>query len=125
MKYLSSIKRKDILTLTGLVIAGFVWIRVDQFLIPESGPRFIAFILLTLILYYLQFAINRPLKIWHYANTIALLSFAFTLLAAIVIHLIISHDFSLKTVLISLIVLLVPYITGAIYLIVRNMNKIL
>ncbi len=115
MKYFAPLKLRDLLTLIVLIASGFLWIRIDQNFLPESGQRFIVFVILTLILFFLQFAINKPSKVWYYANTIALISFAFVFIVSFIMHIIIKHDFSLKTVLINLIVIIVPYITGAIY----------
>lgn len=116
MKYFSPLKSKDIISLIILIVIGFCWTLTDQFFFKNSGQRFIAFILVVLIIFYLQFSINKPAKIWYYANTIALISVSFSLIISIIMHVIIRHDFSVKSVLISLIIAVVPYITGLIYL---------
>jgi apolipoprotein N-acyltransferase len=60
--FLSPLKLKGYLTLIGLVIIGFGWLLIDQIFLPEVYQRVIAFFILMFVLYYLQFAINKPDK---------------------------------------------------------------
>ena len=115
-KYLSPLKLKDILILIGLIIIGFTWTLIDQIFLPEAYQRFIAFILLIFILYYLQFALNKPVKVMHYSNTISLIAVSFAVIVSLIMHVIINRDFSYKSILIWLISGLLPYITGFLYM---------
>jgi hypothetical protein len=115
-KYLSPLKLKDILTLIGLIIIGFAWTLIDQIFLPEAYQRFIAFIILVFILCYLQFTLNKPAKVIHYCNSIALITLSFAVIVSIIIHLIINKDFSYKSTMIWLISGLLPYITGLLYM---------
>lgn len=114
-KYLSPLKLKDILTLIGLIILGFVWTLIDQIFLPESSQRFIAFIILVFILYYLQFALNNPINLIKYANTIVLIAISFAVIVSLIMHVIINNDLSYKSILIWLISVILPYVTGFIY----------
>lgn len=114
--YLSPLKLKDYLTLTGLIIIGFGWLLIDQIILPALYQRFVAFIVLMLILYYLQFAINRPSNVIKYAHAIAAITVLFIVTVSLVLHVIIKNDFSYKSILIWLIAGLLPYAAALLYL---------
>jgi hypothetical protein len=123
MKYFSSLKIKDILSLTGLIIIGFSWIMTDQIFLKHSGERFIAFTVILILLFLVQFWIIRPTKIWQYANTISLILLIVVILLSIVMHVLIKHDFAGKimhSILIWIVVGVMPYIAGLIYLITKK-----
>jgi hypothetical protein len=113
--YFHSLKLKDVITLAGLIIIGFGWLLIDQILLSESYQRFIAFFILIFTLFYLQFSINKPEHVFHYANSIALITLSFIVLVSLVMHVIINNDFTFKSVLIWIISGSVPYIVGFIY----------
>lgn len=113
--YFHSLKLKDVITLAGLIIIGFGWLLIDQMLLSEAYQRFIAFFILIFALYYLQFSINKPERVFRYANSIALISLSFIVLVSLVMHVIINNDFTFKSVLIWIISGSLPYIVGFIY----------
>ena len=115
-KYLSPLNLKDCLTLIGLIIIGFGWLLIDQLFLPEVYQRFIAFLILIFILYYLQFALNKPNHMIHYANSIALITVSFIVIVSIIMHVIINNDFTYKSILIWFISGLLPYIAGLFYM---------
>ncbi len=115
-KYFAPLKIKDILTLVGLIVIGFGWILIDQFFLPETYQRFMAFCILLFILFYLQFLINKPAQVLHYCNSITLIIVSFVVIISLIMHVLINNDFSYKSVMIWLISGLLPYITGFIYL---------
>jgi hypothetical protein len=115
-KYLSPLNIKDILTLIGLIIIGFAWTIIDQIFLPDAYQRFIAFIILVFMLCYMQFALNKPAKVIHYCNSIALITLSFAVIVSIIMHVIINKDFSYKSIMIWIISGLLPYITGFIYM---------
>jgi hypothetical protein len=118
MKYFTKLKTKDIMSLAGFIVMGFAWILVDQVFLNKSSSRFVAFILLMTVLFFLQYVINKPQKIWHYANTIALILLIFVILSSIVMHVFIYHDFESRlkhSVLIWAITVAMPYATGFLY----------
>jgi hypothetical protein len=121
-KYLSSLKLKDILTLIGLIAIGFGWILIDQIFLPNANQRFIAFIILISILFYLQFVFNKPTNLINYCNSIALITLSFAIIVSVIMHVIINNDFSYKSILIWFISGLLPYITGFVYTITKK-NK--
>ena len=99
MKYfLSPLKLKGYLTLIGLVIIGFGWLLIDQIFLPEVYQRVIAFFILMFVLYYLQFAINKPTNVMHYANFIATFTVSFIITVSLIMHLIIKNDFTYKSI---------------------------
>ena len=114
--FLSPLKRKDCLTLIGLIIIGFGWLLIDQIFLTEVYQRFIAFFILIFILYYLQFAINKPINVMNYANSIALITVSFIVIVSFIMHVIIKNDFTYKSILIWVIAGLLPYLTGFIYM---------
>lgn len=109
--FLSPLKRKDCLTLIGLIIIGFGWLLIDQIFLTEVYQRFIAFFILIFILYYLQFAINKPINVMNYANSIALITVSFIVIVSFIMHVIIKNDFTYKSILIWVIAGLLPYLT--------------
>lgn len=114
-KYLSPLKLKDWLTLIGLIIIAFVWMLIDQIFLPDVYQRIIAFIILVFALYYLQFAICKPIQVVQYANSIAAITVSFAVVVSLVMHVIIHHDFTYKALLIWVISGLLPYISGYLY----------
>lgn len=121
-KYISPLKLKDILTLLGLIALGFGWLLIDQFFLMDTNQRFIAFIILTFILFYLQFVLNKPINVITYCNSIALITLSFAVIVSLIMHVIINNDFSYKSILIWLISGLLPYITGLLYVVTKK-NK--
>lgn len=114
-KFFHPLKLKDYITLLLLMIIGFGWLLIDQLLLSESYQRFIAFFILIFVLYYLQFSINKPERVFPYANTIALITLSFIVMVSLVMHVIINNDFTMKSVLIWIISGSLPYIVGFIY----------
>ena len=113
--YLSPLKLKDILTLIGLITVGFGWVLIDQIFLPEPNQRFIAFIILIFVLFYLQFVLNKPINVIKYCNLIALIALSFAVIVSVIMHVIINNDFTYKSILIWFISGLLPYITGFVY----------
>jgi len=123
MKYFAPLKTKDILSLIGLIIIGFAWIMIDQIFLKQSSQRFIAFTILMILLFQIQFWINKPQKIWYYANILSLILVVFVVLSSIVMHVIIYHDFADKfkhSILIWIITGIMPYLSGMIYKLIRT-----
>ena len=114
-KFLSPLKLKGYLTLIGLVIIGFGWLLIDQIFLPELYQRVIAFFILMFVLYYLQFAINKPANIMYYANFIATFTVSFIITASLIMHVIIKNDFTYKSVLVWVITAVLPYAAGFVY----------
>lgn len=118
--YLSQLKLKDCLTLICLIIIGFSWLLIDQIFLPEVYQRVIAFFVLMLILYYLQFSINKPLHLMHYANSVAVITVSFIIIVSVLMHVIITNNFTYKSVLVWIITGVSPYIAGYMYIITRK-----
>jgi hypothetical protein len=123
MKYFTSLKLRDILSLIGLIIIGFAWIMIDQIFLKQPSQRFMAFTILLILLFQIQFWINKPQNIWYYANTLSLIFVIFVILSSFVMHVLIYHDFASKmlhSILIWIITGIMPYFTGMIYMIIRK-----
>jgi hypothetical protein len=123
MKRFTPLKTKDIISLVGLILIGFAWILVDQFFIKQSSHRFIAFAIVLIVLFYFQFLINKPLHIWHYANTIASILVIFVVLCSVVMHIIIKHDFNqyiIHSIMLWCMIAALPYVAGFIYKLTRK-----
>jgi hypothetical protein len=114
--FLSPLKLKDCLTLIGLIIIGFGWLLIDQIFLPEVYQRVIAFFILMFVLYYLQFAINKPANVMYYASFIATFAVSFIITVSLIMHVIIKNDFTYKSVLVWVITGVSPYIAGYIYI---------
>jgi hypothetical protein len=120
MKNFSSLKLKDYVSLLGVYIIGFGWLLIDQIFLPAVWQRFVALFILLLILFYLQFSVNKPVKTFNYANSIALVTFLFISIISIVLHAFIKHDFSSKLILMWIISGVLPYLSGFIYQITKT-----
>jgi SAM-dependent methyltransferase len=114
--YLSPLKFKDYLILIGLIIIGFGWLLIDQIFLPQVYQRVIAFFILMFILYYLQFAINKPVNVMHYANSITTITVSFIVIVSLIMHVVVNNDFTYKSILIWIITGLLPYISGFLYI---------
>lgn len=119
-KYLSPLKLKNVLTLIGLIIIGFGWLLIDQILLPETYQRLIAFSILIFALFYLQFVLNNPENIIHYANTVALITVSFILTVILIMHVLILNDFSYKQIMILVLSGVLPYLSGMVYKLTRK-----
>jgi hypothetical protein len=115
-KILLRLKLKDYLTLIVLITVGFGWLLIDQIFLPEVYQRVIAFFILMFVLYYLQFAINKPANVMYYASFIATFTVSFIVIVSFIMHVIINNDFTYKSILIWAISGLLPYLTGFIYM---------
>ncbi len=120
MKYFSTLKTRDILCLVVFIATGFGWILIDQLFLAESWQRMIALVLVLCFLFFLQFLINKPEKLLFYANTIALVSVLFVMATAVLMHVIIRHDFSVKGLIILAITASIPYGSAGIYLLMKK-----
>jgi hypothetical protein len=118
--FFASIKLKHYLTLVSLIIIGFGWLLVDQIFLQEVYQRFIAFIVLMLVLYFLQFLINKPVQVIKYANTLAIITVSFIVIVSVIIDVIVKHNFTYKSILIWIVTALMPYLGGLIYMFVRR-----
>ena len=113
--HFTKLRIKDFLCLTAIIIVGFGWLLVDQLLLNEVYQRFIALFALLLLLFWLQFQINKPKEILRYANTLVLVCLSFIVATSIVLHIFIKNDFNYKSILIWIVTAILPYISGGIY----------
>ena len=119
-KHFSKLKLKDIVTLVILLCIGFGWLKIDQVFLPEVYQRFIALIIVTLILFFLQFYINKPERVIPYTNSIALITVLIVIIIGVVVHVLLKHDFTFRVVMIWLTTVIIPYISALIYYFVRK-----
>jgi hypothetical protein len=106
---------KDIITMLLWIILGFAWMQIDQIFLPESYQRFIAFMVLLTLFFYLQFRINRPAHIIRYANSVAVVVILVTTVIIVIQHVIITFDLQYKALLILIMAGVFPYIGAFIY----------
>jgi len=114
-RFFDKLRFRDIATLALWVALGFGWLRIDQIFLPESYQRFIAFIFLLTIFFYLQFRINRPAHIVRYANSIAAVTLSVAIVIIVVQHVIITFDLQWKALPILLLTGIFPYVGALIY----------
>ena len=119
----TKMKLKDWLMLVGVIIIGFGWLLVDQIFLDETYQRFIALFILLLGLLFLQFAVNKPEYPIRYANTLTVICVTFIVLISVVMHVIIKHNFTSKSVLIWIVSGVMPYMSGGLYSITRKKVK--
>jgi len=112
--------KKDILYLSGVVGVGFGWLLVDQFFLPEVYQRFIALFVLLLILFVLQFQLNKPCSVWKYANTLVAICLSFIVTISLVMHTVISHDFDYRSILIWVLTASMPYLAASVYQLIKR-----
>jgi hypothetical protein len=117
---LTKLKIKDWISLAGTVIIGFGWLLVDQIFLVETYQRFIALFIILLGLFYLQFRVNKPEFPVRYANTLAIICVSFIVLVSVVMHLIIKHDFTSKSVMIWIVSGVMPYLSCGLYSLTRK-----
>jgi hypothetical protein len=123
MKNLAPLKAKDIVSIIVLIIIGFSWILVDQIFLKQANLRFIAFIVLMVALFQIQFWINKPQQIWHYANSLSLILLLFVITSSLVMHVLIYHNFAkmkYHSFLIWIITGLMPYLTALFYRVTKR-----
>jgi hypothetical protein len=123
MKYFEQLKFKDFITLIISVIIGFTWVMISHYVLNQSSYRFIAFSVLIMLLLYFQYWINKPSKIWRYANSISLILLLFVILLSIIMHVIINNDLTSKILhllLLCFITGIMPYLIALIYMLTRK-----
>ena len=123
MKYFEQFKFKDFITLIISVIIGFTWVMISHYVLNQSSYRFIAFSVLIMLLLYFQYWINKPSKIWRYANSISLILLLFVILLSIIMHVIINNDLTSKILhllLLCFITGIMPYLIALIYMLTRK-----
>ncbi len=121
--YFAPFKIKDFITLIITIVIGFTWIMISHYVLSQSSQRFLAFSVLIMILLYLQYLINKPMHIWHYANTLSMILLIIVVLLSIVMHVLINNDLKSKILhlfLLCLITCSVPYVIALIYKITRK-----
>jgi|WetSurMetagenome_2_1015567.scaffolds.fasta_scaffold364006_2 hypothetical protein len=111
----SKLGRKDWLILCGVMVVGFGWLLIDQIFLSEVYQRFIALSVLLLLLFYVQFIIIKPKEVYAYSNSLAMVCCLFIVIVSVIIHVIIKHDFSYKSLLILVNACVIPYVSGGIY----------
>jgi hypothetical protein len=114
------LRRKDWLTLCGVIVVGFGWLLVDQWFLSEVYQRFIALFIILLLLFWVQFIISKPKEIYAYSNTLALICCLFIVVVSIVIHVFIKNDLSYKSILIWANACVLPYLSGGLYFLTRK-----
>lgn len=113
--YFAPLPWKDLMTLLGWIGIGVFWILVDQFFFQNIYHRFMVFIALMLGLLYLQLIIHKPERVWHYTNTIAAVMLTVIVSTSLVIHLVVRHDFSTRSVMLWVVSGAVPYVDCWLY----------
>jgi hypothetical protein len=115
MKYFAPLSPKDCLYLLGIFILGFGWLLIDQWFLPTILVRFIALILILCIMFYLLYRKIKPDNVFHYVNSITLVSLLFIVLVSLIIHVLLQNNFDYKSVLIWLVATVIPYLAGFAY----------
>ena len=123
MIYRLSIKQYAILA--GLIVLIYGWVLIDQYLLPLVALRFIALILVALSSLTAYFYIIKPAEPYKLSAHLSLLLGLITAIIFVIEHVIIGLDISTKSLLILIIVVITPFLSGHIYRLVkyRRANK--
>jgi hypothetical protein len=114
--YFAPLKLKDVLTLSGWIAIGYIWLFIDQFFFENIYLRFTVMIGLMFGLLYLQLHINKPSDALHYTNTITLILLTLIISTSLIIHCIIRHDFAPRSFLLWVVSFVIPYLDCWLYL---------
>jgi len=99
----------------------FGYVFVDQYFIPKEF-RLAAFLTISLIFLLIFFIIVKPDKPFALARTLSLILGVFDLTVIIIFHVIITFDVSYKNFIILASGIIIPFIAGAVYLIIRKIK---
>jgi hypothetical protein len=114
-KYLNAFGIKDYLMLVCVVITGGIWLAIDQNFLDAVYQRFIALAFIFVLLFLLQLIISRPNNSKEYTIQLAIICVSFNILMSCIIHILIQHNFSSKSVLVWLITAVTPFLSLFIY----------
>lgn len=115
MKHFAPLSPKDCLYLAGVFVLGFGWLLIDQWFLPSVITRFLALIVILLLLFYLQFRITKPENIFQYVNSLIAVSLSLIVLISLIVHVLINDDFNYISLLIWLVSGTIPYLAAYIY----------
>jgi|WetSurMetagenome_2_1015567.scaffolds.fasta_scaffold09026_4 hypothetical protein len=122
-KYFCTFKLKDYLSLMSVLIIGAIWLMIDQFFIDLVYQRFVALILIFILLLFFQYLINTPTWVFRYAGTISIICITLSILLSVIIHVIILHNFTYKSVLIWVASAAAPFISAVLYTLLVKAGK--
>jgi hypothetical protein len=117
MRYRLSYRQYAILV--GLFILIFAWILVDQFFFSLVIQRFIALSAVALSAIAAFFFIVKPSEPFRLANHLGALLGVLALVLAVIEHVVIRFDFSIRALLICVIAFVCPFPAALIYRLVK------
>ncbi len=114
-KYLKAFRIKDYLMLVFIIITGGIWLAIDQNFLDAVYQRFLALALIFILLFLIQLIISRPDHPTHYSIALSFLCTILNVIMSFVIHVLIQHNFSARSVLIWCITAVSPFLSLFIY----------
>lgn len=106
-----------------LIAAGYLFVRTDQFYIPERY-RFYAFCIFIFLELTGYFMILKPEKPFRLSNSVSLIIGVVTLLIIVIQHIIIRFDITAKSLYIFITAVLAPYLVGTFYYLFLNKKEL-
>ena len=117
MRYRLSFRQYSILL--GLFVLIFAWVLVDQIFFPLVIQRFAALIFVALAAMTAFFFIVKPSEPFRLANHLGALLGVLALVLAVIEHVVIRFDFSIRAALICAIAFVCPFPAALIYRLVK------
>ena len=115
VKKFEKLTRQHNFILLLLVIAGYIWILIDQYFISKSTIRLVVFGIIISLLYLILFYIVKPQNPYWLANKLALILTPLIILEGTIVHLFIKNDFTYQQSILWLLVGITPYFSGKLY----------
>ena len=105
-----------------LIALGYLYIRMDQFFIPEKFRfyAFLIFVFAEFLGYFIIVHADKPIRL---SNTLAVFVGVIAAAMIIVQHVMITNDFSVKVIFIFISSVLLPYLAGLTYTIFFTRSK--
>ncbi len=119
-KFSDSLKLSDYLFLIGALAVSGLWLAVDQIFLDEVYQRFIALTILLIVFFLLQIAVRKPLIPLQYITLVALTFVSLNIVMSFIIHVLIQHNFTIKSVLIWIIDAGSPFLSLSIFSTIRR-----
>lgn len=123
-KFSDSLKLPDYLFLIGALAIGGIWLAVDQIFLDKVYQRFMALAVLLSAYFLIQITIRKPTNLWYYISRVTLIFVAMNMVMSFIIHVLIQHNFTIKSVLVWIVAAGSPFLSLLIYnTLLRTLHK--
>lgn len=122
-KFSDSLKLPDYLFIVAALVIGGIWLAVDQIFLDQVYQRFIALAVLLIAFFLVQIAIRKPAIPLQYITLVAVLFISLNILMSFIIHVLIQHNFTIKSVFIWIVAAGSPFLSLFIYNALRRTSN--